>query len=120
MIYPMPSTRHRGVGFRNGPVSAEEWAKLARTPDRIKGRIGTMVRGYPPVVERQVPSEKLPFMSTRYTILVVDDEPHVVRSVQDLLRLDYRVLGATSAAEGLAALREQDVHVIITDQRMPG
>ena len=37
----------------------------------------------------------------RHTILVVDDEPDVVKSVQDLLRYDYKVLGATSAAEGL-------------------
>ena len=40
-------------------------------------------------------------MKPRHTILVVDDEPDVVRSVQDLLRLDYRVLGATSAMEGV-------------------
>ena len=36
----------------------------------------------------------------RHTILVVDDEADVVKSVKDLLRLDYKVLGATSAAEG--------------------
>src|SRR5262245_51862624 len=56
----------------------------------------------------------------QYTVLVVDDEPHVVRSVQDLLRLDYRVLGATSAAEAFQVLQQNDVHIIITDQRMPG
>jgi signal transduction histidine kinase len=55
----------------------------------------------------------------RHTILVVDDEPDVVKSVQDLLRYDYKVLGATSAAEGLKILQGNEVHVVMTDQRMP-
>jgi signal transduction histidine kinase len=60
-------------------------------------------------------------MSTnrRHTVLVVDDEPDVVKSVKDLLRLDFRVLGATSAAEGMEILRKEEVHVVMTDQRMP-
>jgi len=58
-------------------------------------------------------------MSRRHTLLVVDDEPDVVQSVQDLLRLDYRVLGATRAKEGLRILQEQEVHLVMTDQRMP-
>jgi signal transduction histidine kinase len=56
---------------------------------------------------------------TRHTVLVVDDEPDVVKSVQDLLRYDYRVLGATSANEGLRLMEENEVHVVMTDQRMP-
>jgi signal transduction histidine kinase len=51
---------------------------------------------------------------------VVDDEADVVRSVKDLLRLDYRVIGATSAAEAERILQEDTVHVVMTDQRMPG
>src|SRR5215203_686021 len=57
--------------------------------------------------------------NTRHTILVVDDEPNVVKSVQDLLRYDYRVLGATSAEEGLKIMEENEVHCVMTDQRMP-
>ena len=57
--------------------------------------------------------------TTRHTILVVDDEPDVVKSVQDLLRYDYRVLGATSAAEGLKIMEDNEVHCVMTDQRMP-
>jgi signal transduction histidine kinase len=56
----------------------------------------------------------------RHTILVVDDEADVVKSVKDLLRLDYKVLGATSAAEGEKLLGTEEVHVVMTDQRMPG
>jgi len=58
-------------------------------------------------------------MRPKHTILVVDDEPDVVKSIQDLLRYDYKVLGATRAADGLRLLSEQPVHVVLTDQRMP-
>jgi len=58
-------------------------------------------------------------MTRRHTVLVVDDESDVVASVKDLLRLDYKVLGATRAAEGLALLEREPVHVVMTDQRMP-
>src|SRR5437660_94492 len=59
-------------------------------------------------------------MAQRHTVLVVDDEADVVQSVQDLLRLDYRVLGATRAADALALLQQEEVHIVMTDQRMPG
>jgi signal transduction histidine kinase len=51
---------------------------------------------------------------------VVDDEPEVLRSVHDLLRLDYQVVTCQSGAEALSFLRGHDgVHVIMSDQRMP-
>jgi signal transduction histidine kinase len=55
----------------------------------------------------------------RHTLLVVDDEPDVVKSVQDLLRLDYRVLGSTSATKALELMHSEEIHVVMTDQRMP-
>src|SRR3954464_11723122 len=58
-------------------------------------------------------------MPRRHTILVVDDEPDVVKSVKDLLRLDYKVLGATTAEDGLKLMEENQVDVVMTDQRMP-
>ncbi len=59
-------------------------------------------------------------MNRRHTLLVVDDEPDVVQSVHDLLRLDYRVLGATRAPDGLRLMEEEEVHIVMSDQRMPG
>src|SRR5258706_14811466 len=59
-------------------------------------------------------------MKQRHTVLVVDDEGDVVASVKDLLRLDYKVLGATGAVEALRLLDQEPVHVVMTDQRMPG
>ena len=58
-------------------------------------------------------------MSRRHTILVVDDELDVVKSVQDLLRYDYKVLGATRARDALTLMAGNDVHVVMSDQRMP-
>ena len=55
----------------------------------------------------------------RHTILVVDDEADVVKSVQDLLRMDYRVLGTTRAKDALKIMQDEEVHVVMSDQRMP-
>jgi DNA-binding NtrC family response regulator len=55
----------------------------------------------------------------KHTLLVVDDEPDVADSVHDLLRRRFNVLRARNAEEGFAMLRDHDVHVIMTDQRMP-
>jgi response regulator RpfG family c-di-GMP phosphodiesterase len=56
---------------------------------------------------------------TKHCLLVVDDEPDVCDSVHDLLRREFRVLKAKSAAEGCKLLQENEVHIIMTDQRMP-
>lgn len=55
----------------------------------------------------------------KHCLLVIDDEPDVCDSVHDLLRREFRVLKAHSAAEGLRILQEEEVHIIMTDQRMP-
>jgi len=57
--------------------------------------------------------------SKKHTLLVVDDEVDVCDSVHDLLRREFRVLKAKSADEGLKLMRENEVHIIMTDQRMP-
>src|SRR5690349_15188144 len=55
----------------------------------------------------------------KHTLLVVDDEPDVLDSVYDLLRREFNVLRARGAAEGCKLLQEHEVHIIMTDQRMP-
>ena len=57
--------------------------------------------------------------SAKECLLVVDDEPSVCDSVHDLLRLDFRVLKARNAEEAYRVMQENEVHVIMTDQRMP-
>ena len=55
----------------------------------------------------------------KYTLLIVDDEPDVCDSVHDLLRREFRVLKAHSGHEGFQLMQEEEVHIIMTDQRMP-
>jgi DNA-binding NtrC family response regulator len=55
----------------------------------------------------------------KHCLLVVDDEPDVCDSVHDLLRREFTVIKAKSAAEGCKLLQENEVHIIMTDQRMP-
>ncbi len=55
------------------------------------------------------------------TLLLVDDEENILSALRRLLRREgYRTLTAGSGAEGLALLAEQEVDVIVSDQRMPG
>ena len=56
---------------------------------------------------------------SKHCLLVVDDEPDVCDSVHDLLRREFRVLKAHSAQEGIEVMRNEEVHIIMTDQRMP-
>ena len=49
----------------------------------------------------------------------MDDEPHVCDSVHDLLRREFRVLKANSAEEGYRIMQEEEVHIVMSDQRMP-
>ncbi|TWU16334.1 response regulator [Allorhodopirellula heiligendammensis] len=57
--------------------------------------------------------------TTKPSILIVDDEPDVLFSLTGLLRRDFQVFTAKSGAEAMKVMAEQDVHVIMTDQRMP-
>ena len=53
-------------------------------------------------------------------ILFVDDEENVLRSLKRLfMSEDYEVLTAVSGEDGLSILKEIEVPVIVSDQRMP-
>lgn len=57
----------------------------------------------------------------QHTVLCVDDEENILHSLKRLLRKEpYRVLSAVGGEEGLRMLAENEVHLVITDQRMPG
>ena len=59
-------------------------------------------------------------MDDKHTILCVDDEPNILHSMKRLLRKEgYRLLTAQSADDGLKILEENEVHLVISDQRMP-
>jgi len=56
---------------------------------------------------------------SKATILLVDDEERILRSLGLLLRSRYNVLATTDGAQALAWVTQRPVHVVISDQRMP-
>jgi len=55
----------------------------------------------------------------RFQILYVDDEEHNLISFAATFRKEYKVYTATTGEEGLRMMRENDIKLVITDQRMP-
>ena len=55
-----------------------------------------------------------------YGILIVDDEPAILESLELTLGSDYRVFTALRGEDGLAILDREDVALIISDQVLPG
>ena len=55
----------------------------------------------------------------KYKIMIVDDEPANLRVLERLFRPEYQVVTAPSGAEALALLEQNDVALMLSDQRMP-
>lgn len=55
-----------------------------------------------------------------HTVLIIDDEEMILSSLKRLLRQEFLVLTAASGEEGLAVMQHEEVHIILSDQRMPG
>jgi response regulator RpfG family c-di-GMP phosphodiesterase len=53
------------------------------------------------------------------TLLFVDDEERILRSLRMLFAANYRVLVTTDGREALEILKREKVHALISDQRMP-
>jgi PAS domain S-box-containing protein len=53
-------------------------------------------------------------------ILIVDDEEEILISLNNFLKEDFVVFTADSGEKGLKIVAEENIHVIIADQRMPG
>jgi signal transduction histidine kinase len=56
----------------------------------------------------------------RHTLLIVDDEPDVLDSLRHQFHRSYRVLTHTSGKEAVETLQNDEVDLILSDQRMPG
>src|SRR5579872_2567518 len=58
--------------------------------------------------------------ATKRTILVVDDEPHIVLGLRDALEFEgFRVIGAGKGKEGIALARSESPDAIILDLMLP-
>jgi two-component system response regulator HupR/HoxA len=54
------------------------------------------------------------------TVLVVDDEQRSLETLRRTLEEDFTVFTALSAEEGEAIMAREFVHIVLSDQRMPG
>jgi diguanylate cyclase (GGDEF)-like protein/PAS domain S-box-containing protein len=109
-------------------VETEAQCEIMRTNicDEIQGYLFSRPVPAPVLLElleegRQLPAHLLQVQKPRSTVLLVDDEPHILTALKRLFRRDGHVLlTAGSGAEGLEILANHKVDVIISDQRMPG
>ncbi len=59
-------------------------------------------------------------MEAKKTILVIDDEPHILLGLRDALTFEgYRVVTATNGKEGLALSRAERPNVVLLDLMLP-
>lgn len=58
--------------------------------------------------------------SVKATVLYVDDDVENLNSFKAVFRRDYEIYVADTAEKGLSLLREKNIQVLISDQRMPG
>ncbi len=55
----------------------------------------------------------------KHSILLVDDEPEVLFSLKGLLRREFNLHTAETGSEAMEILARHEIHVVMTDQRMP-
>jgi response regulator RpfG family c-di-GMP phosphodiesterase len=55
-----------------------------------------------------------------YKILAVDDEAINLKALERSLRRDYKVFSAINGEDALAIMEQEDITLVVADQRMPG
>jgi response regulator RpfG family c-di-GMP phosphodiesterase len=58
-------------------------------------------------------------LNDTYNVLYVDDEENNLNTFKAALRRNYNVYTALSGIDGIEILENNDIHVVVTDQRMP-
>lgn len=56
----------------------------------------------------------------KYNVLYIDDEESNLRIFKNTFRRDFTIYLANSAEAGIEVLKNNEIDVLITDQRMPG
>jgi response regulator RpfG family c-di-GMP phosphodiesterase/putative methionine-R-sulfoxide reductase with GAF domain len=57
--------------------------------------------------------------SSNAAVLIVDDEPHVIRMLQHTLKKHFAVIAAKSGQEALTLMKKHEIAIVISDQSMP-
>jgi signal transduction histidine kinase len=56
----------------------------------------------------------------RHSILIVDDERENINLLTNILGEEYSLYQAQDASQAMTFLRKNEIHLVLTDQRMPG
>lgn len=56
----------------------------------------------------------------KFKVLFIDDEPASLLAFKSVFRDFYQVFTASSAEEGYKIMKTNEIHIVISDQRMPG
>jgi len=76
---------------------------------------GTNFYNYPSDIPK-VPND----MNKKIHVLYIDDEDNNLKSFRATLRKDFKIFTAINAEDGLRIAQQEEIHVCIADQRMPG
>lgn len=79
-----------------------------------------MLTTYPNQSVAVIERERTGKSRKEYSILYVDDEQPNLRGFKSSFRRHYNIFTALNAEEALEILKENEIHLIISDHRMPG
>jgi PAS domain S-box-containing protein len=118
-----PVGRGTGLGLATSYAIVRDLGGLIEL-DSTPGA-GTTVRvllpASPPAPEPSAVAPAAAVVPAGATVLVIDDEPMIVRLViESLEELGYRAFGAADRNEAQAVLERQPVEVILLDRSLPG
>jgi len=123
---PFFTTKEQGAGTGLGLSVAYGIVRQCNGFIRVKSSagVGTKFSIYVPVTEKTARvSYKNPIATGSETILLVDDEPMVLESIEGLLQsAGYNLLTADNGLKGLKIYRahRDQVDLVLTDSSMPG
>ncbi|MDA3928256.1 MAG: hybrid sensor histidine kinase/response regulator [Prolixibacteraceae bacterium] len=55
-----------------------------------------------------------------HNLLIIDDEPEIVKALTRQFRRKYNVFSTTNAEDGFGIMERENIQVVLSDQRMPG
>ncbi len=123
---PFYSTKPPGMGTGLGLAVARNLVAGMRGTLRFESAVGRGTRAILVLAlaaEPTSPGEALPLApppAPRARLLVIDDDPQVLRSMARLLGRQHEVVVAGGTEEGLAAVQSGSFELVLCDVMMPG
>ena len=117
----------RAIGG-GGPRAPTGAGRPTLTPPPSSGFVPAAARGVsapPPAHDPSSTPVTLPVhdpsgVPRRPCVLFVDDEERVLNALRSIFKNQYDVVTALSGAEAIEIIKSRHIHLIISDQRMPG